>query len=418
MIISLRPYRLWMRAAVCVCAVAALCLVPPPATLADAPPPSSLGNVEIIVENSLYNSGEITAAINQYAQDIQLQGYTPTITTTPFADPNSLRTHLADRYNTDGLAGAVFVGDLPVFNFEIEEHTDWSYDYFPCDLYYEDLTGNWWDADVDGRIDTHSRYVAPEIWVGRLQTSNLTGLHPGRTEAGMLNEYFARNHAYRYGNLQVARTGLAYIDDDWASWAGTWGGNLDAAVEGATTIISDGATTTADDYKARIAQEYEHVLLCAHSDSSLHWFKIGDEWTGGLVYNDELEGVDPNVLFYNLFACSNARFTEDGYMAGEYVFGTDMGLLAVGSTKTGSMLEFQDYFNPLGLGETFGDAWLNWWNQRAISGFSTYEKDWHYGMVMIGDPLLVTQEYLPIPEPTTIALLAFGALAALRRRRK
>ena len=101
-------------------------------------------------------------------------------------------------------------------------------------------------------------------------------------------------------------------------------------------------------------------------------------------------------------------------MAGEYVFGTDMGLLAVGSTKNGSMLSFGDYFGPLGQGETFGDALLNWWLARAEDGLDSTERDWHYGITMLGDPLLLTQEF--IPEPTCLLLLAAAAAAALRRR--
>ena len=64
-----------------------------------------------------------------------------------------------------------------------------------------------------------------------------------------------------------------------------------------------------------------------------------------------------------------------------------------------------------------GEAWLEWWAQRARGGFSTGETDWHYGMVLLGDPLLVTQAHLPIPEPATLGLLGAGALLAATRRR-
>ena len=392
--------------------IAALAVPWAAATLSAAP------NVEVVVNPSLYAGGAISAGLDQYLADIRTQGYNPILTTSAFATPADLRSHLTARRDGQGLAGAVFIGDLPVANFEINAHSVWSYESFPSDLYYQDLDGTWSDADADGLYDGHTGDVAPEIWMGRLLTHELTSLHPGRTEAGMLNEYFARNHAYRYGQLRISEDGLAYVDDDWAGATGeSWSFALSLALSGNLTYVSDGATTVASDYKARLGQEWEHVLLCAHSNASYHHFKIGGSWTGGQVYNSDLTDLNPKVLFYNLFACLNADYSASGYMAGEYVFGSDSTLLAVGSTKTGGMLRFGDYFVPLGNGETFGDAWANWWAARAAGGFDTGEKDWHYGMTMIGDPLLVTQQYLPIPEPAAAALLLLAGPALARRRR-
>jgi len=400
---ALTKYRL---AAGMIAGLVTLCAVP---TAVDG------ANVEVVVNSSLYAGGQITAGLNQYLQDITDQGYTPILTTSSFADPAALRSHLANRRATQGLAGAVFVGDLPIANYEIAAHSGWAEENFPCDLYYQDLDGLWIDGDSDGAFDIHAGAVGSEIWMGRLTTSPLVGLHAGRSEASMLNEYFTRNHAYRTGQLSVADNCLGYIDDDWIVGGTSWAGIMRGAVGGLLTTVNDGATTTAVDYANRLQTEYEHVLLLAHSNANLHRFKIGDEWTGGDVTAAELEGIDPQVLFYNLFACSNADFAAVGYMGGEYVFGTDKGLLAVGSSKTGSMQGFSDYFDPLGAGDTFGEAWENWWQKRAAGGFTTSETDWLYGMTMLGDPLLLTQEY--IPEPASIALLAAGAALILGRRR-
>ncbi len=369
---------------------------------------------EVIVEPSLYAAGQLDASLARYVSDIAAQGYAPTLTTTAFADANALRTHLADRYATAGLAGAVLIGDLPYATYQIPAHGVWSGSPFPSDLYLQDLDGVWTDADDNGHFENHTGDVAPEIFVGRLQTSNLTGLHGGRTEAGMLNAYFSRNRRYRTGHFRVPDDALAYIDDTWDAY-GYWANDLHLAVEGGLEKVIVAGQTTESDYKSRLQKGFEHVLLCVHSTATRHDF---DE-PGGLkyMYNTELAGVDANALFYNLFACSNADFSVNGYMAGEYVFGTDKSLLAVGTTKTGSMLEFDDYFRPLGEGATFGEAWLDWWTARAAGGFSNYEKDWHYGMAMLGDPLLRTQAYLPIPEPATVGLLAACGVFLLRRRR-
>lgn len=140
--------------------------------------------------------------------------------------------------------------------------------------------------------------------------------------------------------------------------------------------------------------------------------------TAGQLHNHEIAAINPQAFFYNLWSCTAMDFSSDGFIGGEYVFGSDLGLLAVGSAKVGAMWnQTPYYYMALGEGETFGDAWHSWWTLVAEGGFSEDEIDWHYGMTMIGDPLLTTQIHRPdVPEPAALALLAAGA-AAVRRRR-
>ena len=372
-------------------------------------------NVAVVVNSSLYSGGSIASGLSRYVADITRQGYNPVLVTDTFATAAALRTRLASLYGTTGLAGAVLIGDLPTATYEIAAHPDWPAESFPCDLYLQDLNGAWADADADGQLDGHTGSVTPEIWLGRLTAGPLTGLHSGRTESSLLNQYFDKNHAYRTGQLTASHNALAYVDDDWIPWANSWGGDLGSAVSGKLTIVQDGATTTAADLKARLTgNSVEHVLLAAHSAATYHSFKIGTNWTGGTLSASELAAMQPKALFYNLFCCSAARYTASGYIGGEYVFGTDDGLLAVGSAKTGSMLDFQYYFDPLGQGNTFGAAMRNWWNVEGANGYSADDKDWFYGMTLLGDPLLMTQDYMP--EPVSLFLLVAGMGMLLRRR--
>jgi len=381
-------------------------------------------NVEVVVEHDLYTSGAIGAGLAQYLADITAQGWNPIVTpwVLDTGDPNApaaLRTHLADRYTADGLAGAVLIGHLPVATVYTDGGGGISDEFHPCDLYYTDLDGSWTSSGAHGYLpDTHTDGtgdVGPEIWMGRLTAWNLTLLHPGRTEASLINDYLAKNHAYRTLALTVPRTGLAYTDDDWSP--GNRPTALALAVEDAVTNVwNDPATpgdeTTAANYKWRLANEsYEHVLLTCHSSSTSHSMS-------GSVASSQLEALDPQVLFYNLFACSAAKYTDFDYIGGEYIFGAGAGVVAVGSTKTGAMQShiMDDYFEPLGLGDTFGEAMLAWWDTAVDPGGHTaIERAWSYGMTTLGDPLLLTQAY--IPEPATVVLLAAGAVVLLRRRR-
>jgi hypothetical protein len=382
-------------------------------------------NVEVIVNNALYTSGQITASLSQYLSDLQLEGYAPHLTTSSFASTTALRSYLADRYSSAGIEGAIMIGDLPVEHFERNGQFGDSTNYqrFACDLYYMDVNGTWSDSTGNGTYDTHTGDVSPEIWVSHMVTSTLTSLHSGRTQASLLNDYLIKDHQYRTKQMSMPQNGLAYIDDDWSVFANQWGGNLAAAVPGTTTIVSTGTTTTAADYMSRLVPAtspgYESVLLCAHSNAQVHGFKVnGDFATGGYLYSSQIADWNPQAFFYNLFCCSSANYESQGYIGGEYVFGTGKGLFAVSSTKTGSMLNFNDYYDPLGEGATFGEAYLDWWQAQAADGFSSSEIDWHYGMTIVGDPLLRTQAFA-VPEPASLMLLLVGGLtcAGMFRRR-
>ena len=375
-----------------------LCTLVLSSVLASAHAPWAFGavfsrNVDIVVNPALYSSGQITGSLTQYMQDIRRQGYNPVLTTASFTTAADLRNHLSTEYATTGLAGAVFVGNLPVATYHVDARPDAGFpaEDFPCDYYYEDLAGTWSDTNSNGVLDSLTGTTSPQIWMGRMTVAPLTGLQSGRTESGMLNSYFARDHAYRAKQLSLSTNGLAYIDDDWNIYG--WDKNMQLGVSGTVTAVTDGATTTAADYKNRLKTQYEQVLLCAHSAATYHQFKIGTAWSGGSVSSSELQSMNPQTFFYNLFACSNADYTQSNYMAGEYAFGTSMGLLAVGSTKTGGMLNYQNYYDPLGQGKTFGDAWKNWFATESAGGFTSDGVLWDFGMTMLGDPLLMTQAW-------------------------
>ncbi|MDG6219209.1 MAG: hypothetical protein QCI00_07190, partial [Candidatus Thermoplasmatota archaeon] len=116
-------------------------------------------------------------------------------------------------------------------------------------------------------------------------------------------------------------------------------------------------------------------------------FDIGNYFDkGDWVFSETIQENDPPVLFYNLFACSAGRFTEENYLAGSYIFNTSYGLVSIASSKTGSMLNFKDFTIPLSIGKSVGEAFVDWFN--AQTPFLQWQKEWYYGMVLCGDPTL------------------------------
>ncbi len=359
-------------------------------------------NVEIVVNPSLYAGGEITASLNRYMTDLRWQGYTPILTTEPFASAESLRTHLYTRYSSEGLVGAVFVGDLPVAKFENAE--DGSTAVFPIDLYYTDLDGTWWDLNENGHLDFHLALsaevdVTPEIYLGRLTVSPLLSLDPSRTEAQLLNSYFDRNHAYRTGELTLPNNALMYVDDDWTTFGQGWANAMKASVSGTVDVVLSTAITTADDYIDRIAAAtspgFESIFLAAHSNAVLHEFYHGGS-LNGRIYSNDLEEIDPQAFFFHLFACWSGDYQKQKYIAGEYVFGSQHGLLAMATTKKGGILveNGKQYYNAIGTGETYGEAFRRWMENAGTFEYDSFDRYWNYGLTLIGDPFLTAQHFI------------------------
>ena len=120
---------------------------------------------------------------------------------------------------------------------------------------------------------------------------------------------------------------------------------------------------------------------------------------GAWVLSQDIQDHDPLVLFYNLFACGPGRFTDGNYLAGSYIFDTTYGLLTIASSKSGSMLNFDDFTKPLSEGKSVGEAFHRWFDVQAP--FVLWEQEWYYGLVALGDPTLcvVTPVQMKISKP-------------------
>lgn len=337
------------------------------------------GKILILVNYDLYPL--IKASVDQYVKDVAYEGYFATVYRVKNGTPTELRSFIKGKLP---LAGVLMVGSLPVAWFEMDDDFYNAHSEFPCDLYFMDLNGTWSDPDNDGKFSEHPSSVEPEIWVGRLWTPSGNG-----NDAALLNDYFNRNHLFRKGLLGYSNRALAYVDDDWTSFDDCAFDSMFPAANIET--ITDPGTTDGDRYKAEINQHRAWAQICAHSSPNGHSFKIpeGGEW----VPNSYLRDVNPpNAYFYNLFACSNALFTQADYMAGWYLFDKSggslcNGLAAVGSAKTGSMLMFENFYGPMGSGKTIGEAFVDWWKSLGTT-HELGERQWYYGMVLLGDPTL------------------------------
>jgi len=339
----------------------------------------------VLVEGSLLSG--IQANLDLYVAGLESQGYSVEVHEVLSGTAAGLKFFITN-HATD-LAGCVFVGDLPAAWYEADI---WDHEEFPCDLYFMDLDGTWLDADGDGLFDSHTAGggdVGPEIFVGRIDTSMMSG-----DEVQLTNEYLEKNLDYRSGGIYAPKYALSYTEDDWAAFA-----DMRTDIQFAYPDFDDipAPATNRDDYvdNRLPSAEYEFIQLCCHSSPDAHYFT-----RGGQAYSSEIQATVPHAMFYNLFCCSTLRFTSPDYLGGAYIYDTGQTSLAViGSTKTGSMLTFSAFYQPFGAGECFGESFRQWFNYLAP--YNDDEIAWHYGMTIAGDPFLAMVESAMSVTPTS-----------------
>lgn len=335
--------------------------------------------VVVLVDDGLIL--QLNASILQYADDLEVIGYSVKVINGTWTEPNTVRALLKGELS-NGLVGAVLVGDIVEAWYEIlNGPASWGTQEFPTDLYYTDLDGSWADADDDGLMDNHTRSVDPEIWLGRLRPSVIGD------EVDLLRNYFRKNHEYRTGNLTLPHRSLVYVDEDWTSWSYEWNDSV-ARIYNDSTLINDvdGDATNKADYMERLTHDYEWIHVGVHSGPATHWFKVDGQWLSDQIfYSTELGTIDPHAHFYNLWACSNARYTVPNCMGSQYVFADTYGLLSIGSTKTGGMINQDSFYKPLASNITIGEAFQEWFKEEGQAN-----RNWTYGMVILGDPTLTT----------------------------
>jgi hypothetical protein len=348
--------------------------------------------VDFFVQETLANA--LGPALETLAMDLDRETVAVAAFSVSGTSAESLKAVLTGEYAT-GMSSAVLVGDLPIAWFQMLDDFNGDsigegYEEFPCDLFFMDLDGTWKDTltrdsldslvpGSDSIYDVHEGDITPEISVSRLPASRI-----GNAES-LLTAYFGRDHRYRNQELPVSDRALVYIDDDWEPWATEWDSNVGLLYSN-RVLISDPESTRIADYPPRIdSADYQWVALMSHSWPGGHAMKYdsGQQWDW--FYADTIPLLDPHANFYNLFACSNVRFVEDGYCGGRYVFQTTDGLGAIGSTKTGSMLSFGFFYDPLGQGKSLGEAFREWFNAILEDGCDPGERSWFYGMCLVAD---------------------------------
>lgn len=331
--------------------------------IASAPvSPDTDGDLVVLLVDAGVFAG-ISSSLTQYQSDLETEGYSVAVWQIEGGTAADIRSDLQAEYAGGSLVGAVAIGDIP---------SGWienSYGEYPIDMYLMDMNGTWSDPDGDGLFDSYSS-GGPEIWLGRLTPTYLTF----GSSVELLNDYFAKNHAYRTGALflpdralayEEAFTGLTYALDDLYS---------------DVTRKDDPVGTNADDFKNELLAGYEWIHLISHSSPWGSSFHTGAPPAGaGTLNNLEVPPLDPHAFFYICNCCSNGRWTEVDNLANSYIWTDSYGLACLAQAKVDYTNYFTEYYQQLGNGACLGEAYMIWLGNNT---------DMEDGAVLFGDPTL------------------------------
>jgi hypothetical protein len=325
-------------------------------------------SILLVVAGGIYPS--ISDSIDTYRQDLKKEGCAVSCRLWDGGGAGELRTLLRSAMESEAIHGAFLVGDLPAVWYEQEGFT--GHEEFPCDLYFMDADARWEDRDGDGILDAHSP-LSLDMFVSRIEG---TGAE--------ISRYFEKVHRYRTGKLAVWKGAYIFKDDDWTDFHRGSSFEL-SRIYGDVDMCEDVAESFRSAYVAKLSgtgAEYVYQwihsyppLLCIRGTSSYEYIHTSDVAAGNF------KGV-----FYNLFDCSAARFTEDN-LGTAYLLHTDYGLAVLGSTKVGGNYNPRVFHYALAMGARWGDAYKCWYNE-----YGALDDRWFMGMVTLGDPTLTLTE--------------------------
>jgi len=335
--------------------------------------------VYLLVSSSVYEP--LKDRLGRWIDDVEKTGFEVTEKVITNESASEIRTLLR---NTPNLVGCLMVGDIPyvVYETTYEQPEGVSHsETFPTDLYYMDLDGVWIDSNKNGLFDGHKGDVAPEIWVGRLKASTLSG-----NEVELLSNYFDKNHLYRVGALTLPDRALMYTDHYLDYYTNELTPETVYALKSVYSEVVKVAypqKTSAEDYLEHLKQGYSLVRLLVHSGGFGHYF--GNQ-TDGKVYGRDIKALDPKAFFYVITSCGDFDYRQRDYIGGWYVFAESRSLLAMGDSGVHDLfVVLAKAFFPRLRSEYFGLAYLRYLQECVRENARV---DSVHNGIMIGDPLL------------------------------
>ncbi|RPJ09367.1 MAG: hypothetical protein EHM28_01780 [Spirochaetaceae bacterium] len=322
-------------------------------------------NLLVIVEQGV--APALEDELDIYRVDLASDGINVRVMSWTGGNAADLREYISQSIKNNATDSVFLVGSMPAAWYE--QYASKGNEEFPCDLYLMDPECVWEDGDSDGIFDKHS-----EIKV-RISVSRVIG------SSDELTAYFGKLHAYRTGDLSLPVGAYLFKDDDWYDFQTGSSFGL-SRIYSNVAIDENPPITLRDKYFMNMTgASAEFVNQWIHSYPSALFVQEDSRYSP--VTTLDIGNRDLRGLFYNLFDCSAARFTEEN-LGMTYLVRTNYALAVFGSTKVGGSYQSLIFYDVLSKRGTWGDAYKTWYNR-----YGKRSDSWFLGMVILGDPALM-----------------------------
>ena len=370
----------------------------------NAPLVDSRGKILLLVENSI--AGALPGELEQLRQDLIGDGWEVSRSDVSSADsPPAVKQIIQNAYSADPqkLKAVFLLGHVPVLysgNIFPDGHENHR-GAWPADIYYGDVDGAWsdnsvntqtaerepnWNTPGDGKFDQDQPPSNVELIIGRVDLSNMTCFAnkvPSRSELDLMRQYFQKDHAFRFGNMSVARRGIIcdnFSDKGKDPIAG-------CAWRSYPTFFGPGNTDEVP---------WDGYFPAATGNSYLWSFGSG----GGSYYYSMGVGTSDDFALKDI----KAVFTMwMGSYFGDWNNESNFLRASLGSgyalTSTYSGFPSTWYF-PMGLGETIGACVLQSQNNNTNGLYPPWDQGTHQVHIALhGDPTL---KMFPVLAPSNL----------------
>lgn len=378
----------------------------------DIPVPDARGTVLLVVDSSLLPAIQNSLAL--YREDLVADGWK--VREQAFNSNSTdvdLKTWVNSQYFQPGagIKALVIVGHFAIpysGNFAPDGHAE-RIGAQPADIFYADVDGNWTDQAVtttttgniytsnvpgDGRWDQNVIPSPAELQVGRIDMKNMPGF--ALDEAGLVNQYLQKNHAFRYKIINPQRRAMinTHLDNSlfstsagaWRSFSPMLGFNNTGSIN---TNGCSGNNTCGNFIDSLENRNYLWGYMAGGgTDTSC----ADPVFTSSQCINRVI-----NCVFMQLYGSYFVEWAKGG------ITGTVNGLFRATLANPGMPLATcwtggspRWYFHHMGLGETIGFSTLQSQNNTSLydPGNNTLLGGVH--MVLMGDPTLRLHAVYPV----------------------
>jgi hypothetical protein len=346
----------------------------------------------VIIDSETYSA--LKTEISQYAKDVKKDsGYKVQVKT--FSKDEGIETikeYLKNLYFTENLKIAVLVGEVPTADYYPGTTSMVS---VPSDSYYYDVYGKCPKIEkipcqnsqcpvVNDIVafDARNNFCDPKVIPFVL--SRITPPVKGQEGIQLLKNYFNNNHDFRTGKFSFNQKALLYLplfnDAENPQYPlGSLEENLQMLLgfkqlktfDKKDLFFADWNNTTENprpkaNFLAELSKYYQYVYIGAHGSPDYHDFDI----TSASLKN-------PNAFYLDFYSCNVGKFTNDNYIAGNYLLnGKSMFVNAASDTL----------FSPIGILNSYELFLLK--QGKPISDILETAIDPNYIIQHFGDPTL------------------------------